>query len=472
MAIYSCDAKVSRRGYLRNGTWDFVTLIAFVVVCQSAFATGLYAPVEAISGEGSAPAAGNAPTPNLPRNAQVMDQSAYAMGSMTWNVIFVQNNGSVAGAETWSPSEISSLQTEITQAKSYWEGLTSGFHPGAQLSININYVNGASPMTTSLDPTASQSEGWVNHVMAPLGYTSTDRFTNVRNFNQAQRVAANTHWSTTIFALDNTDNYKSSYAYAYFGGPFTILTRDPAGWQPQNFNMVLAHEMGHIFNALDEYQASGVRNTQRGGYLNGLTLNAELDGAGNPVVPPQPNALMLNNGNFVTGIPYAPHPSASVNFGHRDTDNDTIPDILDTFPTLTGNDSSSNAATGNFVFSGSISVNDYNNSNPLNVGFSNSQSDMTINTIASMSYTLDGGLPVPFPAVDGTYDDYTELLSFTIPSLSAGNHTIDVIGTNSVGNSSNLLQFSFTSTVPEPSTLLLAVVGLASLLRCQRRHLS
>ena len=177
---------------------------------------------------------------------------------------------------------------------------------------------------------------------------------------------------------------------------------------------------------------------------------------------------MLNNGSFGTGVTHLPHSSASVNFGHRDTDGDTIPDILDTPATLTGNAAGSDPNIGDFVFAGSISVNDFNNANPLNVGFSNSLADMTINTIASMSFILDGGVPTPFPAIDSIYDDYTESLGFSILGLSAGTHTIDVYGIDSVGNSSNVLHFEFTSTVPEPGSLLLAVIGMIGLAQLRR----
>ena len=428
-----------------------------------AFASGKYAPAGELAELGLF---GGAPSPNLPRGAQTMDQSAFAMGSMQWNVIFVEGDGSVQAAqESWTAAEITNLQTKISGAETYWEGLTSGFHPNAQLSINVNYVNGTTPMTTGYEPTTDRSEVWVNDIMNTLGYMSASRYTNVRNFNQATRVAANTHWATTVFAIDNTSVGLDSYAYAYFGGPFTILTHDPAGWTPANFNFVLAHEMGHILMALDEYAASGVRTTYCGGYLNIASGNASLDGGGNPVTPPQPNALMLNNGNFGTGVAYPPSVFSSGMFGHQDTDLDTIPDILDTFPTLAGDAAGSDPLTGEFDFTGSLTVNDITNANPLNVGFSNSRSDMTINTIASASYVLDSGSAIPFGALDSTYDDYTESLGFTIPGLGLGPHTIDVYGTNSVGNQSNWLSFNFT-VVPEPGTLgvlVLVLTGIAAI---------
>jgi len=415
-----------------------------------------------------------APSPNLPRGAQTIDQSAFALGSMQWNVILVENDGTVGGAETWSAAEIADIQTEVIQAKTYWEGLTAAFHPNARLSINVNFENGGNALSTPVDPTANRSESWVNDVMGSLNYNSGSRYTNVRNYNQAERVAAGTHWATTIFAIDNTDQGLDSYAYAYLGGPYTILTRNPAGWQPQNFSFVLAHEMGHIFNAWDEYPQSGARNTWTGGYLNGVNGNASLDGSGDPVTPPQPNALMLNNGNFGSGVAHPPSPFSSVVFGHRDTDLDNIPDILDTFPTLTGSDAGSNPVAGDFVFSGSISVNDIANLNPNEIGFSNSQNDMTINTIGSAYYVLDAGTPVAFTPGDGIHDDYTEALGFSLLGLSGGAHTIDVYGLNSVDNQSNVLNFNFVSgpivPIPEPSTLLLALFGALGLLGYGQRR--
>jgi hypothetical protein len=96
---------------------------------------------------------------------------------------------------------------------------------------------------------------------------------------------------------------------------------------------------------------------------------------------------------------------------------------------------------------------------------------MTINTIAGAAYTLDGGIPTPLLPDDGTHDDYTETLSFSILGLTYGLHTIEVVGIDSVGNSSNLLHFEFTSLVPEPSAMLLAFLGVIGLASARRiRH--
>jgi hypothetical protein len=225
----------------------------------------------------------------------------------------------------------------------------------------------------------------------------------------------------------------------------------------------MSHETAHLFFALDEYFETGERNTSRSGYLNGINGNAERDATGNRVTPPQPNALMINN----TLIPSS---FTLVQMGIRDSDGDDIPDILDVPPSLSGNADASDPTLGVFRFAGSAETVALPNLNPKNVGFSNSQTDMTINWIAGAQYMLDGQPWVDIPPVDGAYEGYTESIAVTLAGLSAGLHTIDVRAINSVDIPSTALRFQFESMpIPEPSSLVLAVaVGFAGLLRRRR----
>lgn len=228
-------------------------IAAFFALAADVRASGMFAPAGELA-DPIAQAIGvqAAPSSSLPYGAQTMDQSAFALGTMRWNVIFVEGNGAIqTKRETWTPAEIATIQNGIVGAKNYWEGRTASFVPGARLSIDINYVNGGSPLYTGYEPSTDWSEVWINSVMSQVGYNNSNRFTNVRNFNQAQRTTVGKNWSTTIFVIDNTSAGLTSYAYAYYGGPFTILENNSAGWGPQNFNMVLSHEMGHIFGSSD-----------------------------------------------------------------------------------------------------------------------------------------------------------------------------------------------------------------------------
>src|SRR5690606_9306566 len=78
----------------------------------------------------------------LPYGAQPEDQSAFALGSITWNVIYVESDGSIdANQENWTAGQLAVMQSEVLQAADYWESLTADFHPSARLSVNVNFVN-------------------------------------------------------------------------------------------------------------------------------------------------------------------------------------------------------------------------------------------------------------------------------------------------------------------------------------------
>ena len=412
----------------------------------------------------------------LPSGATSIDQSAFALGSMSLNVIFVESDGTIdANQEDWSAAQVSKIQQEISQSVAFWEGLTSGNHPNAQLSIDVNYVNSGVPLTTNYEPiTRSTTEEhlWINQVMSGLGYNGTGvfgKFSNVRNYNNDQRDNSDTHWATTMFVVNdlidaNNRFANGGFAYAYLGGPFMVLTYGNNGWGADRFHRVAAHELGHAFFALDEHFASNSRQFDLSGYLNYPNLNAERDSNGNRITPPQPNSLMLNN-------VLEPSVSTSYQVGHRDLDDDTIPEILDTFPILTGDDIGSESELGRFVFNGLAEVNPLTNRNDAAFAFSNSRADMSINWIDSAWYNLDEQGWQPVPAIDGSYDLDSEAVGFALDDLNFGIHNIDVKVFNSVENPSEILSFTFDSTVPEPAAIWLLWMALCRL-NCRHRILA
>lgn len=403
------------------------------------------------------------------------DTSAFALGRTRLNVIFLESDGSIdVNQETWTASQLNAVRDEIAEATSFWEGLTAGYHPNARLHIDVNYVNGGVPMTTGYEPirrASFQDSFWINDVMADLGYGGAGHFDNVRAFDNDQRVAADAHWSTTLFvvndAVDADKRFSNGqFAYGYIGGPYMVLTYSNYNWGIDRFNRVLSHELAHSFFALDEYAGAGNRNNERSGYLNGINGNAELNAQGQTVTPPQPNALMLNN-------TLDPSDFTDVQIGHRDSDGDSIPDILDTFPLLTGGELGSDPAAGLFGFAGSTAVTTIPNLNTNQLGFSSSGAEMTINWIAAAQYRIDEGAWIDFAAADGAYDNHIEPLALTLAGLPAGDYQIDIRSLNSVDNPSVPLRFAFQSTaVPEPSTVLLALAAVLPAAFLVRRRAS
>ena len=414
-----------------------------------------------------------------PFGAQDQDQSAYALGSLALNVIFIESHDAndqvlSVGEENWTPEQLDNLHLEIAQAASYWEGLTASYHPNARLDITVNYVNNGVPLETSREPITMKgdrdSKYWINDVMGSLGYANADPKTNTVDFNNAQRDALGTNWATTVYVVNDANDSDNKFtdgrfAFADYGGPYLVTTYGVNGWGNGRYGAVLSHELAHAFFALDEYAASGQKNTYYGGYLRGVNGNAELDAYGASATPvPQPNALMLNITNSDPNSNYSPSEFTSVQVGHRDSDNDTIPDILDTFPELSDIVITSDASAGMFSLSAIGSVNPLPNLNRHS--WANSRWAMTINTIASGEYNLDGLGWIGFDASDGAYGDYIESLGFELAALGAGHHTIDVRIANSVGNYSDVESYEL-FVAPEPGTLCMLCLGVVG---CMRRR--
>jgi len=61
-----------------------------------------------------------------------------------------------------------------------------------------------------------------------------------------------------------------------------------------------------------------------------------------------------------------------------------------------------------------------------------------LGTIASAEYRIDGGSPAAMAAADGTFNDSTENVTANVPvgTLTLGNHTVEVRGTDAAGNPS------------------------------------
>ncbi len=404
-----------------------------------------------------------------PFGATNVDQSAFALGSFALNVVFVESNGSIdPNQEDWTEAQLTTMHGKIEEAAVFWESMTSSYHPNAQLDITVNYVNGGVPLETGYEPITragfSSNSLWVNQVMNTLGYVSANVTYNNRDFNNDQRDALDTHWAATVYVVnDEVDSdgrfSDNQFAFTYLGGPYIVTTYSNDGWGNDRYHRVLAHEMGHLFFAMDEYQASGKRNNARSGYLNGVNGNAELNSLGQPVTPPQPDALMLDT-------TLDPSEFTSVQIGHLDSDNDSIPDILDTVPYIVGSDVASDPDAGIFSFTGQGFVNPMENNNPNSS--TDSGADMTINTIDFAAYNLDGHGWIDFAAVDGAYGDYVESLSLELTGLAPGPHTIDLRITNSVGNYSEVESFELFVT-PEPGALGVLCMGMLVCLRRGRK---
>ena len=101
--------------------------------------------------------------------------------------------------------------------------------------------------------TLEQKENrWRNPAMAQLGFGSG--MAGVQAYVEQLRTSKGTNWAYCGFF---TKYPLGHFAYASIGGPRLVMAYSNDGWGPDNIDRVFAHETGHIFNAPDEYAASG-----------------------------------------------------------------------------------------------------------------------------------------------------------------------------------------------------------------------
>ena len=160
-----------------------------------------------------------------------------------------------------------------------------------------------------------------------------------------------------------------------------VMTSGNNGYGPHNMDAVVAHELGHIFNARDQYSGANQSCTSRSGYLNIENQNSQFKGG-----------CLSNESSIMRGqiFPYstgAIDPYAAGQVGWRDSDGDDIFDPLDTPLPITIE--SFTQTENNITATGSIQITPYP---------SPSRADVTINQLVGVQYRFNAG---PWPDGNG-----------------------------------------------------------------------
>jgi hypothetical protein len=224
-------------------------------------------------------AASNGVAESIPGNSDIM------VGIINFNAIFVESNGLLdLNRYTWTCASMNTIVGELSASFSFWSSRAATY--GVPLTWVPSYhrpaVGGTIPcagtanVTTRYEPItrpsnpggATGSNGdnlWINEIMAKFGFGSGDKFARVNAFNAARRTATGANWATTSFIAFNPSPAATSFtdgrfAYAYRTGPYSQLLYANNGWGVANYDIVNAHETGHLFGAYDEYASSGCVN--------------------------------------------------------------------------------------------------------------------------------------------------------------------------------------------------------------------
>jgi hypothetical protein len=116
--------------------------------------------------------------------------------------------------------------------------------------------------------------------------------------------------------------------------------------------------------------------------------------------------------------------------GWPDTDLDSIPDILDTFPETVLNAHAPDPDTVTYVtYSGQADVTKLTNLNPYGRG-----NEITLNRIAKVEYRVNGGPWQDAVPADGLWDSGSEQYSFVYGPLSTGPYVFETRAYHTYGN--------------------------------------
>ncbi len=336
-----------------------------------------------------------------PANATVysvgLDKTQYTsdfmIGSVAVSIIFAESNGGTdPNVENWDDARKGQVLSEIMAGLDWWT------HQNSRSPLSFTYTS--QTVTTKYEPITRpyyDEALWIPEIMGKLGYTGS-RFVSTRAYCNALRQQYNTDWAFVIFMVDSQADSNGKFAdgyfaYSYLGGPFTVMTYDNNGYGISNMDVVTAHEIGHIFNALDQYAGASSPSSYSYGYFPTINGNHQYAATANDA-----NSIM--RGGVRWGLDYW----AKLMIGWRDSDNNGRDDILDRTPTLTMNQGSGNS------FAGNAHVNVLpRQDNSSGYGF-------TVDSIAKVEYKVgdeDWGEAAP---ADGIFDEPDENFVITIPS--------------------------------------------------------
>jgi hypothetical protein len=343
------------------------------------------------------------------------ETSEYLLGKVAVGIVLPESNGSLdPSSEDWTVQERAHVISHVVEALDWWA------EREARARVSFVYDNLAGTTApTAVEPIIRpyyDQRYWIADTLSAMGYNNSSYFDQVRQYNNDLRQQYRADWAFTVFVVDSSndsDNRFSDgfFAYAYLGGPFTVMTYGNNGYGPSYMNAVAAHEVGHIFGALDQYAGAGQACNRQGGYLGVQNQNSEL-------------GCLLNEASIMRGQiwPYlnrAVDSYARGQLGWQDSDGDNILDPVDV--DIQVNDVSyvvANPAMPNILsFDGLVDE----------IPFpSPSGRPVLINQVAQVDYRVDGGLWFSTLASDGAFDNYREYFEFTTDPLPTGSHTVEV----------------------------------------------
>lgn len=323
-----------------------------------------------------------------PMGALPSDTGEFLLGTIAVTPVLFESNGQVdTETQNWTAEEIDEVLAKVSEGVGWWSDLLDTLGTVHSLDFVIDDTFAETPFSTPYEPIDRPSTDFTKYVGGFLISQGQGGASNleeaVYGFNQSQREKLGTDWSFTIFIVDSSDDADGlflagnsfSAAFAYAGGLFIVTpSTRPAS--------TIAHEMGHIFWARDEYP--GVSSwTDVRGYYDTQNLNA----ADNPTAGFQQEISIMRGGVPLTQAyeSYVSPDSTLAMVGWQDSDGDGIFDVADVPLDIEGV-GLLDSTNSEYRFMGRASAVPLINRNS-----SGNQSDITLNRVSEIQYRIDEG---------------------------------------------------------------------------------
>jgi hypothetical protein len=344
----------------------------------------------------------------------------FAAGRCAVELIFPESEGP-ASVVDWTDAQIAAVQASLVRALNWWVSRSNGW-----LTFVLTNHGRVATLQEPAQVPYDQLDFLYGELLASLGYPGVSTSVQMYEFQEASLARTGADWSFLQFVLyaDAFQGWPGVAAYATIGGPFTTIHTGVGDGMP----FTMAHEIGHIFQAQDEYSPFCSCMGCCFGYLNAPNGNCTECAIGEP-------CLMRGSFGGYTlqdklDMENRVHPCEWTRkmTGLWDGNSDGRWDVVETFPETEVVTALPETLQTSQSFP--LEGNAWDVPYPAPVSFG---PPVTVNRIRAVESRVDGSSWVEGTALDGTFGSKQEGFRVLLPAVGGGPHSLYVRAVNTAG---------------------------------------
>lgn len=360
------------------------------------------------------------------------DTSEFMIGRVALPILFPESDGSTdLNRFDWTPALRDSVVRSAVRGLLKWSLFAASKNFSVTFLLEVR--SGLPTRYEPIDRPISQETFWMEDALVPLVGYRGDVAAMAYEFANGARARLGAQWAGILFAVQNDTSSTGTFpdgfiAHARLGGPWFVLPVNNLKTQSATLDYYVEHEVTHLFWALDEYPALNAWWScySTTGYFEVLNTNSDVP---TPVwcKTAAQGRRCLMKGNYPDSFCVW----TLDQIGWADRDHSGTADFYETRPIAVPDSTSYTTSVGaTLTIRGRADESAIQNRNPYLFLQGDS---ISVATIDSIEYRLDGGPWTVRPCLDGTCDFGQERFQLTLPLLSAGNHSIQWRAWNSNG---------------------------------------